>query len=196
MPEKADKAPDRSREVFAVGRLGAPKGVHGDLKLQSYSGESAHFRKLAEVELRSVDPASDDAATGTATTLKLKGTSIQGEGNFLTIAFAGYTSPETARVLTGMEIIVPRAAAAPLKANEWYIEDLTGLVLVDASDSPTKGRELARVRSVLEGGADPCLEAVLPGGRSALVPFRKEFVGEVDVAGGRIELLAPWLLDE
>jgi 16S rRNA processing protein RimM len=174
-----------SEEFLAIGRLGAPKGVRGDLKIQSYSGESAHFLKIKEAELRGADP-----ATGTARTLRLKVVRIEGEGSALTMAFEGYPSPETARVLTGMEIIVPRAQAAPLKANEWYICDLVGLSLV------VEGQTVATVRSVFEGAADPCLEAVLSGGRTALVPFRKEFIGKVDIEAGRIDLLAPWLLDE
>jgi 16S rRNA processing protein RimM len=106
------------------------------------------------------------------------------------MAFVGYASPETARVLTGMEIVVPRSEAAPLKPNEWYVVDLVGLSLV------REGEKLAEVRSIIEGGADPWLEALIIGGRVALVPFRKEFVGEVDIEAGTIELLAPELLDE
>jgi 16S rRNA processing protein RimM len=188
-----------SGDFLAIGRLGAPKGVRGDLKIHSYSGESAHIFRLREAELRGTDP-----ATGGPRKLKLKIARIEGEGEALTIAFEGYPSPETARALTGMDIIVPRSEAAPLKPNEWYIVDLVGLSLVHG------GQKLATVRSVLEGGPDPWLEAVItkpdsgsvPGvakrdaERVALVPFRKEFVGKVDIEAGTIELLALELLDE
>jgi len=172
-------------DSLVIGRLGAPKGVRGDLKVKSYSGESAHFRRLKEADLRGTDP-----ATGAPRSLKLKVVRIDGEAANLTMAFVGYASPETARVLTGMEIVVPRSEAAPLKPNEWYVVDLVGLSLV------REGEKLAEVRSIIEGGADPWLEALIIGGRVALVPFRKEFVGEVDIEAGTIELLAPELLDE
>jgi len=170
-------------DTLAIGRLGAPKGVRGDLKVHSYSGESAHFRKLIEADLRGTDP-----ATGAPRVFKLKVERIEGNGPSLTIAFAGYPSPETARALTGLDIVVPRSEAAPLKPNEWYVVDLVGLSLVVA------GEKVAVVRSILDGGADPWLESEVPGGRVALVPFRKEFVGEVDIEAGTIELLAPELL--
>ena len=92
---------------------------------------------------------------------------------------------------------MPRSGASPLKPNQWYVDDLVGLALVNA------GRRLAEVRSVLEGGAEPWLEVFVPGAvgqtpgnpeRVAVVPFRKEFVGEVDLAAGTIELLVPELL--
>ena len=172
-------------DTLAIGRLGAPKGVRGDLKVHSYSGESEHFRSLKEADLRGKDP-----ATGAPRSLRLKVLRIEGAGPSLTMAFEGYPSPETARALTGMDIIVPRSKAAPLKSNEWYADDLVGLALT------VSGAKVAEVRSIVEGGADPWLEAIVPGGRAALVPFRKEFVGEVDLEAGTIELLAPELLDE
>ncbi len=187
------------REYVSIGRLGAPKGVRGDLKVHSHSGESAHFRKIKEARLEAPD--TDGAAGGapgvpsrTPRALRLKVLRIEGEGPSLTIAFEGYPSPEAARALTGMEIIVPRAEAAPLRPNEWYEDDLVGLAIVDGSDSPAKGTRLGEVRSVLGGGAEPWLEVVLPGGGTAIVPFRKEFVGEVDIGGGSIALLVPELL--
>ena len=193
-----------SGELLSIGRLGAPKGVRGDLKVQSYSGEGAHFLKLKEAVLRGPDP-----ATGSLRTLRLKiarieGVSERGGAAGMTMAFVGYFSPETARALTGMEIVVPRAEAAPLGPNEWYVTDLVGLALTVA------GEKVATVRSVLDGGPDPWLEAVaieVPRSspdsqgtakrnaeRVSLVPFRKEFVGKVDVEAGTIELLAPELL--
>lgn len=197
---------------LTIGRLGAPKGVRGDLKLQSYSGEYAHFRKLKEVELRS--PPSDEASQGAAPrALTLKILRIDESSGSPTIAFEGYPSPEKARELTGLEIVAPRSAAAPLKSNEWYIADLVGLSLVAARGSPDEGKVYGRVRSVLEGAADPCLEIVRISGDDAvsgssegaakrraegspLVPFRSQFVGEVDLKAGTIELLAPYLLEE
>jgi len=141
----------------------------------------------------------------------------EGSGG-LTMAFVGYETPEAARVLTGLDIMVARDRAAPLKDNEWYVADLVGL------DLTHEGRVVARIRSVLEGGPDPWLEVVVPesgpgdapdpaaGGSSgtakrnperakrnpervSLVPFRGEFVGSIDLLAGRVELLAPWLLD-
>lgn len=185
------------KDFLAIGRLGAPKGVRGDLKIQSYSGEFKHFMKLREVELRAPEglasaeaSASGAPAAAPRRGLRLKVVRAEGGSGSLTMAFEGYPSPEKARELTGFEIIVPRSQAAPLAKNEYYVTDLVGLDLV------SEGQAVAKVRSVLEGGPDPWLEALLPGGRVALVPFRKEFVGEVDIAAARIELLAPWLLEE
>ena len=209
-----DKNPDEP--LMAIGRLGAPKGVRGDLKIHSYSGEYGHFLGLKEVLLEGELPvaatpsrlpgrpapgsvpappggANGAAATGQAGAakrrLKLRVLrAVAGEGG-LCMAFEGYESPEAARKLTGLDILAPRSGAAPLGENEWYVADLIGLALVH------EGKRLATVESVLDGGPEPWLESRLPGGGKAVVPFRKEFVGEVDLAKGEIELLAPWILE-
>jgi len=198
----------RSDGRLAIGRLGSPHGVHGDLKVQSYSGEFAHFLDLAEVEL---EPALGEVSAGLQGAAASQGAAVspgaasrggpgrrglrlrvrrveEGLGG-LVMAFVGYDSPEAARALSGLEIVVSRDKAAPLGPNEWYVADLVGLKLVN------EGAALAQVVSVVEGGPDPWLEAELPEGRRALVPFRKEFVGAVDIPAGTIELLAPWLLE-
>jgi 16S rRNA processing protein RimM len=179
--------PKRDAETFlAIGRLGAPRGLHGDLKIQSYSGELEHFFRLKTAVLRSAPGAAD----GQAKLLELAVTRVEAVGSGLSMAFAGYDSPEKARALTGMEILAPRSACAPLKKNEWYIADLVGLKMV------AEGRVAATVRSVLEGGPEPWLEVVKLDDGVSLVPFRKEFVGSIDLEAGTIELLAPYLLEE
>ncbi len=192
--------------LMAIGRIGAPKGVRGDLKIHSYSGEFSHFLDIKEALLEGELPAAPKASAAAPNApaaapaaapanvapkrrMKLRVLRAEASEGGLTMAFAGYESPEAARKLTGLDIMAPRSRAAPLGENEWYVADLIGLALV------AEGRKLATVESVLDGGPEPWLEARLPGGGTAVVPFRKEFVGEVDLDEGRITVLAPWILE-
>lgn len=173
------------QEKLAIGRIGAPHGVHGDLRVTSYSGEFKHLLKLTAVEL--LGP-STDASSGR--TLRLKVLKAEEAKGGLIMVFEGYESPEKARELTGMNIVVPRAKAAPLAKNEWYVTDLVGL----AFRGPDGG-DLATVKGFVEGGSDLLLEAGLPSGGSTLVPFRKEYIGDIHLEEGWIELLTPWILE-
>ena len=184
-------------DFVSIGRVGPPKGIRGDLKIHSYSGESEHFLRLDRVQLRGEGAKSNHLPAAHAagpvesaapTTLSLKVLRVEGDAGSLTMAFEGYSCPEDARILTGMDIIVARDLAAPLGPNQWYISDLIGLALVGAS-----GERIGEVVSVLEGGAEPWLEVRVSernaervsernAERVSLVPFRKEFVGEVDIA--------------
>lgn len=171
--------------TLAVARLGSPRGLHGYLKVHSFSGEYGHILKLKEVVL--YPPKSAIQQSSTPCKLKVRGFE---EGDWgIAIAFAGFESPETAQELVGMEIVVPREQACPLRDNEWYIGDLVGMDLV------YQGTVMATVASVLDGGPDPLLEAELKDdGRTVLVPFRNEFIGKVDTKAGSMELLVDWIL--
>jgi 16S rRNA processing protein RimM len=165
-------------DELAIGRLGAPHGVEGRLKASTYSGETRHFFKLREATLARGDER-----------LRLAVEEVAEHGAGLLIKFAGYDSPEDARALAGMELLVPRDQAAPKGPDEYYYGELIGCSLVDGE------RELARVVAIGETGGGILLEAELPDGRRSYVPFRKEFTGVVDVEAKTIELLAPWVLE-
>lgn len=174
------KADDQ--ELLAVAKIGAPRGLNGFLKLHSYSGEYGHLKTLKAV-LVAPEKNPDQAKM-----MKIKAVET-GEWGMSAI-FEGYDSPETARVLTGMELYLPRESVSPLKSNEWYIHDLIGLKLV------FEGKAAGKIVGVLDGGADPLLEVqVFASGAHVLVPFRNEFIGTVDCDAGFMELLAGWLLE-
>ncbi|MEN6477087.1 MAG: ribosome maturation factor RimM [Rectinema sp.] len=189
--QKRDNPKDEGALV-AVARLGAPRGVSGHLKLHSFSGEFAHLALLKEVLLAPGTPEASgkSAAPGVPVARKKVIVHSMESGEWgISFQFEGYDSPEKARVLTGMEILVPLSAASPLREGEWYISDLIGLALT------FEGKKVAEIRSVLDGAADPLLECRLPDGKAVLIPFRKEYIGEVDLGRGNMELLYDWLLE-
>jgi 16S rRNA processing protein RimM len=174
------KAADQ--ELLAVAKIGAPRGLNGFLKLHSYSGEYGHLRELKAVLV------APEKTPNQAKMRKIKAVETGEWG--MSAVFEGYDSPETAKVLTGLELFLPREAVSPLKSNEWYIHDLVGLKLV------LDGKTAGKIVGVLDGGADPLLEIqVYASGAHVLVPFRNEFVGTVDCEAGFMVLLAGWLLE-
>ncbi|MCE5255531.1 MAG: ribosome maturation factor RimM [Spirochaetaceae bacterium] len=199
--------PEKQEKLVAVARIGAPRGLEGYLKLKSYSGEFEHIKKLSEVILArgaaegagNAEKAGDTGSTGNPSRgspqgqPKTRRAVIAGfqEGEWgLSARFEGFDSPEKARELTGLDIMVPFSAASPLAENEWYICDLVGMRVQLGSE------EIGEIVGVLEGGADPLLELRISAtGKTALVPFRNQFVGRIDKNAGSLELLAGWLLE-
>ncbi|MFA6365970.1 MAG: ribosome maturation factor RimM [Candidatus Hydrogenedentales bacterium] len=201
-----NKAADK--ELLAVAKLGAPRGLNGFLKLHSYSGEYSHLKGLTTIL------AAPDKKPELAKMMKIQSAESGDWG--LSFVFEGYDTPEKARALTGLELYLPRDRVSPLKSNEWYIHDLIGMKLM------LDGLAVGEIMGVLDGGADPLLEVKVlarkaaPGsasgaaassakptgedkppalGSQVLVPFRSEFIGEVDCEAGSMELLAGWLLE-
>jgi 16S rRNA processing protein RimM len=167
-------------ETFVTGLVGAPFGLKGFVKARSLSGEIEHLLKLSSVSLRQ---------EGKEKIWEIEDARPAPPGPFVLIKFRGLNSPEAAKVLGGAEILVKRGEAAPLKPGEYYIEDLKGLTVYAA------GEILGTIAGVIEGGGGNLVEIRLNQGEKRLAPFRDEFFGEIDLAGRRVELLCPWILE-
>jgi 16S rRNA processing protein RimM len=158
-------------ERLAAGLIRGAHGLGGFVKVQSLSGEDAHFRRLVRCYLRRGQQF-----------VACRVEAVKGRGSELCLKLSGVSTPEQAAALRGVEIWVDRADASPLGEGEYYLADLCRCRLY-------RGREeLGRVISVCEAGAGELLEVEAAGGRRFLVPFSGSFLGEIDVAGGRIAL--------
>jgi 16S rRNA processing protein RimM len=115
----------------------------------------------------------------------------------LLVRFDGVADRNRAAALTGIELTVDRADLPPLDdPDEFHDHQLVGLH-AELAD----GTAVGTVREVLHGPGGELLvlsrEAVAEGLADALVPFVREIVPEVDLAGGRVVLTPPeGLLDE
>jgi 16S rRNA processing protein RimM len=88
--------------------------------------------------------------------------------------------------LRGLALYVPRSALPAPGEDEFYREDLVGLLA-----ETTAGRRLGRVRAVLDFGAGDMLEIEAEDGRTEVLPFTRAVVPVVDVKGGRIVVEPP-----
>ena len=171
---------------FVLGLVGSPFGLKGFVKVKPFSGETGHLSCLDKVTLRQ-DGKEEARAVAE---IVFRGDSGEG-GAAMLMRFAGIDSPEAAGKLKGAEIIAGREFAAPLNEGEYYVEDLKGLEVVDG-----EGVTLGHIADMVEGGGGDLAEVALLSGERRLVPFRKEFFGEMNAKEGRIALLEPWILDQ
>ena len=158
-----------------------PHGVRGFVRLESASGETEHIAALKSVYLRLANEG------GSVFELQIEETA--GSPAAFLVKFAGIDTPEEARLLAGAEVLVPRDKACPLAEGEFYVADLCQCVLV------YKDEAIGRIVEVTEGGGGFLLGVALEGGKFRLVPFRDEFVGEVNMSKKTVELVHAWILD-
>jgi 16S rRNA processing protein RimM len=161
---------DGSKRPVVLGRVGAPFGVQGWLKVQSYTDPREGIAGYRDWELHR------GASLGHWTVLDWKRA-----GPGVAVRLEGVDSREAAQALTGAEVRVERAALPPTAPGEFYWHDLVGL---DAFG--LQGEPLGRVAGVLEMPAHPVL--VLEGDRERLVPLVRERLAKVDMDGGRLVL--------
>ncbi len=168
-------------DLVAIATVRTAWGVKGWLKLKSFSGEWNHFSALEKVTLRNRHSLRDKD-------YQVEEFRMQQGGSL--IKLAGIDNPEDGKLLAGCELLVPGELGAALKENEWYLRDLAGLTLVNP-----EGSVLGEITGIVES-ADDLLEVRKTDGKSVLIPFRSEFVGEPDIGKGVLVLTAPWMMDE
>ncbi|MBE6349354.1 MAG: 16S rRNA processing protein RimM [Spirochaetaceae bacterium] len=192
-------------EQLVIGIIRGSHGFSGNFKVESTSGEYEHFAKLTDVTVRK---------NGTEKLYKIE--SISGGVPFLIMKLAGIESDTQVKMLSGGEILVPRNMACPLKKDEYYVEDLKGCSLVYSGEKGLAGKTapttVGTITDVLEGGAGDLLEVSLSESvnellessnkdevskapRVVLVPFRKEFIGTVNIKSKTVQLMHLWILE-
>ena len=163
---------------LATGRIRKPHGVKGYLKIQSFSGETAHLKRLRTVHLENEGKyleyeVEDQKGSGSGALIKLK----------------GINNPEEAKQFVNWIIWVDRKKAAVLKKNEYYAADLIGSSLIVDSNS------VGEVKSICETDADTLIEVKSPNGECFLLPFAERYFGKVDLKKRQIEFKEPRLLE-
>jgi 16S rRNA processing protein RimM len=181
-------------ETFSLAVVGSPFGLKGFVKVKSLSGEISHLESLKNVYLKQ---GGTQKAFNIEEIMPFGGTGQQEKSSeFLLMKFEGFDSPESAKILTGAELIGDRSQAAPLKDGEFYIEDLKGLEVVAAvAGSASSAGILGHITDILEGGGGELAEIKILSGESRLVPFRKEFFGDISIEKRQIVLLEQWILE-
>ncbi len=161
---------------IAIGKIRTSHGVKGFLKVLSFSGQTEHFLKLKEFVLKK---------NGHTKTFNVE--SIKASGSTVFVKLKGIESPEVGKTYSGWEIWTDRKSAAPLEADEYYLTDLNGCDIVNS------GKVLGTIIGISENRVNDLLEVKTEKG-TYIVPFKDEYIGDVDIESRRIELKADWLL--
>ncbi|MEM1276333.1 MAG: ribosome maturation factor RimM [Pseudomonadota bacterium] len=152
--------------MIVVGAIAGAFGVRGEARVKSFCTEPEAIGDYGPLTTE----------TGQSFTLKI---ARPVKGGFA-VRLSGVPTREAAEALKGTRLYAPREALPALPDDEFYHTDLIGLDVVD-----TGGASLGRIRAIHDFGAGDVLDIV--GGEAPLMlPFTREAVPTVDLAGGRI----------
>ncbi len=165
-------------ELLWTATVKNPFGIHGEVKIHPHNDDCSYLKKLKVVVLRAKD--------GTEQQFTVQ--SFRMLGSQPLMKFEGFDSPEEAKALNGRHLMVQRKWAAPLKKGQYYVADLIGCMLVH------EGETLAEVVNSVDGAQAVLLEVRNTEGLSFMVPYLKEYIGDVDLKERTIELKTPWIL--
>ncbi len=154
---------------MTVGRIVAPHGIRGELKVLPLTDFPERFDAGSRLWLNGQQWVVQRGRwTGRIVILKLRGLETRNE----------------AETLRGAELTVPEAA----ELNEegvYYLHDIIGLPVFDAA-----GEQIGKLEDVFNSGATDIY--VVRGDKGELLlPALDDVVTEVDIAGGRIVVAVP-----
>lgn len=160
--------------MVVLGRIVAPYGVQGWVKVFAFGDDPASWRGMREWWLGPAAEGDDWSPRG------LKSLRVHGKG--LVAKFEGVDDRSAAELLEGLYIAAPREALPQTAKDEYYWGDLIGLAVEN-----TAGAALGTVESLVETGANAVL-VVKAGDKEHLLPFIAQVVKDVDMAGRRIRV--------
>lgn len=166
-------------ERLIVGRIGAPHGVRGWVKVHSFTEprdqlldyqplwiqRGGQWQVLELAEYRSVDAG-------------------------LLVRVVGMDDRDEAALLRNCDISIAETQLPELESGEYYWQQLIGLEVMSCFEE--REYRLGTVISLLETGANDVL--VVQGdtnsldSRQRLIPYGNQFLGRVDLVKGRIEV--------
>jgi 16S rRNA processing protein RimM len=154
-----------------LGRVGAPFGVQGWVKVTSYTDPAMGIANYSRWTLVQGDRTRD-----------VRVLDAKRAGHGVAVQLEGVGSREAAQALNGAEVQVDRSELPETGPKEHYLHDLVGL---DAHNRD--GVALGRVDGILDMPAHPVL--VLRDGKvERLVPLVRERLIAVDLESGRVTL--------
>lgn len=165
---------------LVVGQIVRPHGIRGEVIVDVRTDEPE--RRYAPGSVISTDPES----AGPLTVEQAKPHAAAGPGRLI-VAFQGVYDRSAAEGLRRVLLCVDSADVPPSDdPDEFNDHELVGLAAVTPD-----GEELGEVTRIEHAPVSDLLVLRRPGGASALVPFVKAIVPEVDLAGGRVVVTPP-----
>jgi 16S rRNA processing protein RimM len=171
-PARRDDLP----ESVTVGRVLRPHGVRGEVVVEVLSDVPDRFARGSRMlGIREGWP---------PVPLRVAAGRVHKSG--AVVRFEGCEDRDRAEELRDLWLEVPRSEVPAAEPGTYYEYELIGCLC------RVGGEELGRVVEVVEdGGGLLLIVEDGEGGRRIPVPFVREFLREVDVAGARIELELP-----
>lgn len=167
-----------SQELIAIGKIVAPHGVRGDVRVIPLTDFPERFFRMKEV-----------LVNGKLLPIE----AAKWHKQFLLLKFRGLDDRNAVDALRGQLLEVARENVVPLTDGNFYVFDILGMEVY--SDD---GSQLGVITDVIETGSNDVYVVEKAERRQLLVPALKSIVTTIDVVGKRMIIRSPkeWDADE
>ncbi len=171
--------------MVVLGRITAPYGVTGWLKLHPFGDDPDRWREISRWWL-----GADESDFSGWRAWPLQAMRMQGKG--WVVKLTGIDDRDSAERIVGQYVGAPRTALPATEPDEFYWADLIGLAVVNEQQEM-----LGHVAEMVEAGAHAVMVVKSGEGRDTverLLPFVGQVVKEVDVPAGvmRVDWHKDW----
>lgn len=164
-------------EQVVLGKIVAPHGVRGDLRIMPLTSNLQLFMEMGYLLL----------PDGKRLTVK----QARPHKNVIIVTAEEITSIEAVEALRGRKVSVYRKDLPELPEGRYYVGDLIGLPVFDE-----EGKQIGTFKDVLPTGSRDVYVIAPPEGKDILVANIPENIREIDLPGKRIVVRLPEWDDE
>ncbi|MBV9708359.1 MAG: 16S rRNA processing protein RimM [Chloroflexi bacterium] len=157
---------ENTTEWVTIGKIVAPLGLHGELKVLSLTDIPNRFAKVGKVYL---GPQRLPYAVTDTRPYK---------GDMVILKLVGIDNVDTAELLRNCDLAIPLDKLAQLPPDSYYQHDIIGLQVRTVS-----GREVGKVIDIIVTGSNDVYVISTADGREVLVPAIKEVIKQIDLIG-------------
>lgn len=159
---------DTKRKPVQMAVIGAPHGIRGELRVRSFTADPLALADYGPLH-------AEDGRRFEILDIRL-------QKDMVVVRFNGVADRTAAEALTGTALFVDREALPDdLEEEEFYHADLIGLAVFGPDGAP-----IGKVVAIQDFGGGEILEIARGGRATAMVPFTRAAVPEIDIAAGRL----------
>jgi len=167
-------------DLIVVGKLGRPRGVHGEIYVTPMTDYPDRFVGMSAIHVRN---RKEWQSREIAESRMISGRPV--------IRFEGIDSPEQAAKLTNHELGIQRDQLVSLPEGQNFLFDLVGCKVVDSETE----QEIGEIVEVYQYPANDVYVIKTTDGKSLSLAAVKQFVRHIDVAGKKVVVLAEGLVE-
>lgn len=167
-------------ELLAIGRIVKTKGVRGQVKAITFSGQGDSLKAVKDLFVQ-----------GEGGAKRLTPILVRPEAGGFCLKFKEVQTVEEAQGLVGSSLLVEKESLPPLPEGEYYWFQLLGLNVFTE-----RGQDLGVIEEIMPVGPHDVL-VVRKEKQECLIPALDSVVTKVDIGGGAMVVaLPPGLLEE
>ncbi len=160
-----------------IGKIVAPHGVRGDIRILPLTEKPEQFLKLNYLLL-------DNGQ-------QLRIVNVRFHKKMILASAEEITSMNEAELLRGKNVSIFSEDLPPLEEGRFYVSDLLGLKV-----SLEHGKELGRLKDIISTGNNDVYVIEVPGDKDILLPALKIYVKKIDLNEKLIVVSLPQWVDE